>query len=251
MKLMLMLILILCLTVIACNESTNPVEDKIKTSGSYTEIKEDQVNVVLLPLKTGNYWVYMFVFDTTDENTIMYGYDTLTVDGDSLINNEKFFILSNARCISPVCLDYKIFFTNTDNGVWFSDLFTYNSNYLEVKYPANDNEIYYSEYYKWLFHSHDTTYNYIKAERLLKIETNQYLEVEAGTFSCYKFTESYSKFKLYDLINDTLSYFQSVYYYAVNVGKIKEEIYHITYFNGKEIKKEKLMTYYLKEYKLY
>ncbi|TAL68605.1 MAG: hypothetical protein EPN82_10020 [Bacteroidetes bacterium] len=244
-------IFILCLIIISCNDTTNPNDNIIKTTGNYIKIKEDQSNDVLLPLKKGNFWVYKFVYDTTDINTIMYGYDTLTVTGDTLFSGENFFILSNANCVSPVCMDYKIFLTNTNNGVWFHDLFTYNLNYLEVKYPANNNEIYYSEAYKWLFHSHDTSYNYLKAERQLKIETNQYLTVEAGNFNCYKFIESYNNFKLYDLGNDTLTYYQSIYYYALNVGKVKEEIYHITYFKGRETKKEKLLTYTLKEYKLY
>ncbi|OGU18154.1 MAG: hypothetical protein A2475_08805 [Ignavibacteria bacterium RIFOXYC2_FULL_35_21] len=246
-----LILFLLFIFIIACDDTTNPEDNIIKSTGSYTKIKENQTEDVLLPLKLGNYWVYMFKYDTTDEHTRMGGYDTLTVDGDTLFSGEKFFILSRTYINFYVYFSFRVFVSNTDIGVWLHDQFSANTNYLVVKYPAINNEIYYSDVKIWLYHAPDTSYNNLKAERQLKVETNQNVVVDAGTFNCYKFTESYKNFKLYDLSNDTVQFYQFVYYYALNVGKIKEEIYHITYFNGKEIKKEKLMTYSLKDYKLY
>ena len=103
----------------------------------------------------------------------MWGTDTLIVTGETLLNGDKFFI------VASTFMNYNSYFmSNTDIGVWYYDDYGEQSNYLEVKFPVNNNEIYYSVIMKYI--NIDSIHYTVKAERQLKVETNQKVDVDAG-----------------------------------------------------------------------
>ena len=67
-----------------------------------TSCKKDEITTTptaiptYLPLKIGNYWIYKnYVTDTLGNQTELGYLDSIRISGDSIINNQQFFVFSN------------------------------------------------------------------------------------------------------------------------------------------------------------
>lgn len=113
---------------------------------------------VLLPLKVGNRWIMQLTYSDTTQP----GFDTMRVSRDTLIQNERWFYLSDAF-FGP---DHALL-TNRSTGVWG---WHNDSSRFLWKYPALPGETYLS--------GSDTT-------RVVSITAG--VDVPAGHLLCYQY----------------------------------------------------------------
>ncbi|MEI6089772.1 MAG: hypothetical protein WCR42_04930 [bacterium] len=105
-----------------------------KTKISYHSVITNQENGVIMPLKVGNLWVYKITSYNQDGSLSGISYDSLLIKRDTIINNEKWFIIEEPQ--------YKhndlIYLTNTDIGLWYKSSEMINKSYLRAEYPIKN-----------------------------------------------------------------------------------------------------------------
>ena len=161
--------------------SANTVADKV-----------DPTNVIL-PLKTGNLWVYeVFALDTAKNRHILLKVDTFEVLQDTVINNETWW---DTRQLGHV----HGWMINRKDGLWMH-MKGDTGEFLWAKYPSLIED----EYGGPILGVPSTS----------KVLTNSIaVEVPAGKFDCYAFGQYIGK-----------EHILTRYYFAPNIGLIKMEI---------------------------
>ncbi len=182
-------------TVLSCKKDKDPADDPKPEPVSYPNY---------FPLKVGNYWVYqLFEIDSSENETALNQFNTVTVTRDTVINNSTYFVLETKGSY------------NIKPKIYLKD---------SLHYIVNEKgEIQFS--------SQDFT-NVLRTEREMFDENEEVLHtvfkmedveneiiVEAGSFKTLAFKGTY-------YISPRFSYGRSIRYtfvnYAEGVGVVKE-----------------------------
>jgi hypothetical protein len=154
---------------------------------------------VILPLKTGNMWIYdVFALDTAKNRHILLKVDTFEVLQDTVINNETWW---DTQQLGYDKLGHrnKAWMINRKDGLWMH-MKGDTGEFLWAKYPSLIED----EYGGPILGVPSTS----------KVLTNSIaVEVPAGKFDCYAFGQYIGK-----------EHILTRYYFAPNVGLIKMEI---------------------------
>lgn len=123
-------ILTLSLLVTNCKDVVDADENIHKIPLKYSRILGDQTHSVIMPLKTGNTWIYQ----VTVQAPLSIHYDTVVVYDPVTINGEKWF-----KVKYPMISETEIIkMTNTDLGLWVKcDSCAYNY----APYPVISSEV--------------------------------------------------------------------------------------------------------------
>ena len=108
---MIIICFVICTMFNACKDVVDADENVQKTLLTYNKILDDQTHSVIMPLKTGNTWIYQ----VTRQAPLSIYYDTIVVYEPVTINGEKWF-----KVKYPMISETEIIkMTNTDVGLWF------------------------------------------------------------------------------------------------------------------------------------
>ncbi|MEI6089778.1 MAG: hypothetical protein WCR42_04960 [bacterium] len=125
-------LLVLVLLISSCGDILNPEPDTHTTKIKYHSVLKDQEHSVIMPLKVGNIWVYKVTELNGDGSVNEITYDTTIVKKDTLLNGEKWFLVSDPN--SKACSD-PLLLTNTDKGL-YSNFLGCDCSLLRAEYPV-------------------------------------------------------------------------------------------------------------------
>lgn len=155
----------------------------------------------IFPLEIGNWWIRkLTLYDTSGQKIY---FDTLCINRDTIINNEKWFFISG---YSPD-INSNIIGINRKDGYYDAAVQPGNeiNPTLRYKYPCNEGDFY--------TFGNDTVFVLVVNDRIT---------VEPGTFDCIKYMRRYSG----ENLEGTKNYTEVYYYISPNHGLILSEIYH-------------------------
>lgn len=137
-------------TIFGCKKDSNPIVSPNPTP-------------VIMPLEIGNKWVRQFTLYDTSGVPFSSGTDSITVLRDTLISNERYFVL--------ILQGAERVLSNQSEGLsWFLGTFGWG---LQYKYPGLPGDSFY----------------YIGGANVSRITaTDTVLTVPAGTYSCYHYS---------------------------------------------------------------
>jgi hypothetical protein len=207
---------LICLIILAAGCSKKEADTKTSATppAAVTDLGKspaEQTNVIL-PLKTGNLWVYqVFALDTIHDRHILLKVDTFEVLKDTVINNETWW---DSRQLGHM----RGWMINRNDGLWMR-MKGDTGEFLWAKYPG----LVESEYSGTIMGVPSTS----------KVMSNSIdVEVQAGKFDCIAYGQYIGK-----------EHILTRYYFCPNKGLIKMEIpdsTHTKIFMGVDLLKMEL-----------
>ncbi|GEM_PF-1524189 len=160
----------------------------------------------MVPLKVGNEWIYRYFMYDTSGNEIATFLDTVAVERDTIIGNERWYRVPRLK---PADADFFDFYTNRIDGLWvLQRVIGPNSDtafsYLTFKYPTQPGD-------SWGNFVGDSTRTSSIAEIII---------TPSGTDTCIKYEDH---FQLYP--TDSIIFW---YYFKPGKGWVMFEIYSTT-----------------------